>query len=247
MAKIGRFRSFDGEVLEYAYRKGRKPVIVFLPALGFDWTYWKKSLDYFNEKGHGVVALTLRGHSPARTRLSGIRMNDHLEDLKSLLSELKIRSPVLVGASLGGAVAASYKAESRISICINTPFNIRQLRLYVRVLAFLCKPLVWLDWVRRPDQPHLDFSRSRLTNNIIMMVKGILKFNSYGVYLNYLGLKNSVPLKPEGCITIYSNKDEALKIAPKADYIIDGNHNCAISNSQQINALLERIIGSRKH
>lgn len=248
MANIGRFRSFDGEVLEYFYCKGTKAPIVFLPALGFDWTYWKKSLDYFYGKGYGVLALTLRGHSQARAHMRSISIRDHLDDLKSLLSELKIKAPVLVGVSLGGMVVANYKAENRkcVCICINTPFDIaRQLRFYIKLLAVLCRPLVELDWLQRPNQPYLDFSESRITNNIIMMFKGILKFNSYGIYLNYLCLKSSKPLKPEGCIVICSNKDEALKITAKADYVIDGNHNCVISRSHHVNALLERIINER--
>lgn len=217
--------------------------------MGFDWTYWKKSLDYFNEKGHGVLALTLRGHSPARTLVRGISMEDHLKDLKSILYELKIRNPVLVGASLGGAVVASYKTENKkgICICINTPFDIeRQFRSYIKVLVWLCTPLIKLDFFQRPGMPRLDFSRSRITNNIVMIMKGIFEFNSYGMYLNYLCLKNSVPLKPAGCIVICSNKDEALKITPKADYVIDGNHNCVISRSQHVNALLERIISAKR-
>ncbi|HLD97656.1 MAG TPA: alpha/beta hydrolase [Candidatus Nanoarchaeia archaeon] len=246
--EVKSFRSFDGTVLDYVYLKGRNPVIVFVPAMGFDWTYWKRSLEYFSEKGHGVLALTLRGHSRARTQLRRISMEDHLKDLKSVLSELKIMHPVLVGASLGGAVAAAYKAENKksVCICINTPFDSkRQLRSYIKVLVWLCTPIVRLDFFPRPTLPRLDFSSSRITNNIILILKGILKFNSYGIYLNYLCLKKSVPVKPTGCIVICSNKDEAVKITPKADYIIAGNHNCVISKSQQINALLERVINIR--
>ncbi len=246
--EVKRFRSFDGTALDYVYLKGKNPVVVFLHALGFDWTYWKKSLDYFNEKGHGVLALTLRGHSQARTQLRSISIDDHLKDLNSILSELKIMNPVLVGASLGGAVAAAYRTANKkcVCICINTPFDIkRQLRSYIKLLVWLCTPLIRLDFFPRPAMPRLDFSRSRLTNNIIMTLNGIFKYNSYGIYLNYLCFKDSEPVKPAGCIVICSNKDEALKIMPKADYIIKGNHNCVIYNSQQINALLERIISAR--
>ena len=239
------FESFDGEVIDYLYMKGSKQTLVFLPALGFDWTYWNKSIRYFQSKGHGILAVTLRGHAAGRTRLKNIKISDHVNDLKLLCSRLNIKKPVLIGASLGGVVAAQFKLEegARECICINTPFDgVKSLQVYIPVLVFLSKPLLLLDRFKRNDSSTTDFSKSLITNNIIMILKALTKFNSYGMYLNYLCLNGMRPVAPKGCIAVSSRNDEALKAPRKADYFIAGNHNCAISNSEAVNRLLGKII-----
>ena len=239
------FESFDGQVIEYVYMKGSKQTLIFLPALGFDWTYWNKSIRYFQSKGYGILAITLRGHTASRTRLKTIKISDHINDLKLLCSRLNIRKPVLIGASLGGVVAAQFKLEegARGCICINTPFDgVKSIQAYIPVLVFLSQPLILLDRFKRNDSSTTDFSRSSITNNIVMILKAMTKFNSYGMYLNYLCLKNMKPVLPKGCFAVSSRNDEALKAPRKADYFIAGNHNCAISNSEAVNRLLEKII-----
>ena len=247
MACVGVLK-VDGEALEYFYRKGRGQTIVFIPALGFDWTYWGKSVGYFARKGYGVLALTLRGHSSSRTRLKAISIGDHVMDVKLLLLKLGITKPFFVGASLGGVVAAALHAGNKSirCVCVNAPvyFN-REIRFSVRLLVFLLMPIVWLDWLTRPGWLRFDFSRSRLTNNVAMALKGALKFNTYGFYLNYACLKNSRPLEFKGCITVSSRHDEVFRHVKKSDFIMDGNHNCAVSNSQGINAIIDEILSKK--
>lgn len=235
------FRSFDGESVAYSYFRGKNPTLVFLPALGFDLTYWGRSVAYFRSRGYGVVAITLRGHSRERTRLGRIVLSDHARDVQGILARLKIRRPVIVGASLGGLVAAAYARAwpVRLCICINAPFGGRQsLKGYIRLAAWLFRPMAMLDRVKRV-RSCIDFSRCRNTNNIWMFLKSLWKFNSYGLYLNYSSLE---PVnEPKHCLVIRSRNDEVLKPG-RSGITIEGDHNCAVSRADGINSLIERFI-----
>lgn len=238
------FKSFDGKVIDYVYFQGRGPALVFFPALGFDYTYWSRSIQHFHSKGWAVLGITLRGQSTSRYWKKAIFMQDHLKDVKALLSQLKIKGAILVGASFGGVVAAYIAQQVRVKkcVCINTPFEgTRDIRFYVRLLAFLSSPLAFLDFFNR-GKACIDFSKSKITNNIIMMLKAIFKFNSYGIFLNYACLLAN-PVSPSGCIIVRSRNDEAVAQGGKADYVINGNHNCAISRPDEINSIIEKVTG----
>lgn len=236
------FRSFDGELIEYEHRKGRKRALVFLPALGFDATYWGRQIGYFSSRGFGVVAIRLRGCNPSRTGLRNIALEDHVRDVQLLLKGLHVARPVVIGASFGGVVAAACRASFPVKkcICINTPFICsRGIRGYIRVAGILLKPLARLDFVKRSFK--IDFGNARNTNNIWLFFKAILKFNSWGVYMDYACLVAPRKLPRQGCITIVSVNDEVLLGKLPSDYLVSGNHNCAISSSREVNRIIEKI------
>ncbi len=243
---MAKFRSFDKELIEYTYIRGSKQPLVFLPALGFDWTYWKKSIDYFVSRKHSVVAMTLRGHSPKRTKLKAISLEDHIKDLRGLIKRLKLKNPVFIGASLGGLVAASYSSgyPKRKCICINTPFKpLKEIQhRYVPFLASLVRTVAILtSFIRKKD---FDISKSKVTNSLFLIIKGSFKLDYAGVQLNYNCLKNNKGVRPAGIITISSRDDEVLKHPEKPDFEVNGNHHCPISKAETINKLLEKIINS---
>ncbi len=236
------FRSFDSEVLEYAHFNGRTPTLVFLPALGFDLTYWGRSVAYFRSRGFGVAAITLRGHGRERTKLKRIALSDHVRDVRGILNKLKVRQPVIVGASLGGLVAAAYAKAfpAKLCICINAPFGGRHaLKLYIRLAAWLFMPWIMLDRVKRVPSG-IDFSRCRNTNNLWMFLKSLWKFNSMGLYLTYLSLE-PIALQGKRFLVIRSRNDEVLKKC-REGLLIEGNHNCAVSRADEVNSLIERFI-----
>lgn len=243
---MAKFRSFDKELIEYTYIRGPKQPLIFLPALGFDRTYWKKSIDYFVSRKHGVVAMTLRGHSPKRTKLKAISLEDHIRDLRELIKRLKLKNPVIIGASFGGLVAASYSSRypKGKCICINTPFKpLKEIqRWYVPLLALAARTIAILTSpIRKRD---FDISRSRVTNSLFLIIKGSFKLDYVGIQLNYNCLKNNRGVGPAGAITISSNNDEILKHPEKPDFEVSGNHHCPISKAETVNKLLEKIINS---
>lgn len=238
------FETPDHEILEYAYNKAGKQTLVFLPALGFDITYWNKNIPYFNRKNYSTLVITLRGHTQTKTALKNITMQHHIQDLHVLLSHLNIKKPILVGASLGGSVAAAYfqryKHEVTKCICINTPFSIDDIRSYIRWFVELGKPLVYLDRFSRKSTR--DFSKSRFTHNILLSLQYIRQFHILGFYLNYLCVKYMGVLSRKGIVVIDSKHDEVLEKRDGADYMLHTNHAAAISKAEEVNELIEKII-----
>ncbi|MFH1181547.1 MAG: alpha/beta hydrolase [Candidatus Woesearchaeota archaeon] len=240
---LGNYRSFDGEEISYLFLKGKK-TIIFLHPLGTDWTYWKKTVAYFAKKGYGAVVPTLRGHSPERTKLKHISVEDHVRDIELLEEKLKLKNPVIIGCSIGGAIAAAYhtKHPAARCICINTPFDSapKAIWLYFDIYAFLFMPIAMLlSLFKRRD---FDFSRSKITNAVLLTFKTALKLHYRGVYLNYFWLRKLKGVKDSGVVKLVSRQDEVITPHYEPDYEIDGNHNCVISESNVVNPLLLKII-----
>lgn len=231
-------------MVEYQYLPGGKQTIVFLPALGFDYTYWKKSSSYFNAKGYATLAVTLRGHAAVRTTLRHISLQDHVQDLQEIVSFLQIKNPVVVGASLGGSVAATYNRtypnQIEKCICINTPFTINDIYTYIRLGIEIIHPIVFLDYMTRTSTTN--FSTSKHTNYFLMSLQYILKFNTFGLYLNYLCVKRMGTISHQGAVTIDVTDDEVIKKRAEHDFRIEGNHNVVISRNEAVNMLIEKII-----
>jgi pimeloyl-ACP methyl ester carboxylesterase len=237
------FTSFDGQVIPYQ-RYGGKKTIIFLHALATDWTYWKKPVAFFTRRGYGAVIPTLRGHSFERTRLKRITAEDHVKDIEVLISKLKLHNPVIVGASLGGAIAAAYcnKHPSAKCICINTPFDSapNAIWLYFGLAEFLFRPIsVLLNLFKRRN---FDYSESNITNAVLLHFKTALTLDYKGIYLNYHWLRQLKGVKDSGVVKIVSKQDEVLTPHVTPDFEIDGNHHCVLSEPEVVNPLLLKII-----
>jgi pimeloyl-ACP methyl ester carboxylesterase len=78
------------------------------------WEYWIK---WFGERGRSVTALSLRGHgkSDGREALHDFGLQDYLEDVIATARDIAAESygqrPILVGHSMGGAIAQLAIAE----------------------------------------------------------------------------------------------------------------------------------------
>lgn len=245
---ITQFKTSDGEIIEYQYNKFGKQTIIFLPALGFDYTYWGKTVSYFNQRDYSTLVVTLRGHTKLKTALKEITMQHHINDLHGVVSYVKIKKPILVGASLGGSITASYfqtyREEVEKCICINTPFSINDIRPYIKWFVVLCKPLVFFDIFTRKRT--YDFSKSRFTHNIVLGLHYARQFHLFGFYLNYLCVKTMGQLSRDGIIVIDSTRDEVIKKRKGANYVIPGNHAVVISKPSEVNQLIEKIISEEK-
>jgi pimeloyl-ACP methyl ester carboxylesterase len=70
------------------------------------WCWEEHFLPYFAERGHDCHAVSLRGHggSSGRDRLHDLTLDDYVADVVEAMSQID-GTPVLVGHSMGGAVA----------------------------------------------------------------------------------------------------------------------------------------------
>ena len=103
-------KSFDGTRIYYDYHVGTPPTLVFLHGVGGNWTVWKKEIKFFQNKGYSTLALDLRGHglSDAPKPFNKYQMPHFSQDIYGILNKEGITDFVLIGHSLGGAVAINY-------------------------------------------------------------------------------------------------------------------------------------------
>ncbi|HWF27877.1 MAG TPA: alpha/beta fold hydrolase, partial [Mycobacterium sp.] len=87
----------------------KAPVLFVHGAWHGAWCWDEHFLDFFAEKGHPSLAVSLRGHgkSPAPKPMQFCSMADLVDDVDSVARSLP-RRPVVVGHSMGGFVVQKY-------------------------------------------------------------------------------------------------------------------------------------------
>ncbi len=93
------------------YRTGdEKPPVVFLHGLADNGLCWSR-LALYLEPDYDVVLVDLRGHGLSEAPEMGYSLADHALDVVTLIEELQLVDPVLIGHSLGADIAANIAAE----------------------------------------------------------------------------------------------------------------------------------------
>lgn len=86
---------------------------------GASWM-WEMYIEYLGEQGWETYALDLRGHGKSGGTVAGATMEDYVADVHAAIIDNGIRSPIIIGHSMGGLVVlmygASYGAKAVVSI-----------------------------------------------------------------------------------------------------------------------------------
>ncbi|MFQ5472860.1 MAG: alpha/beta fold hydrolase, partial [Dehalococcoidia bacterium] len=100
------FRStrINGVNLRYVEAGTGDPAILFVHGWTCNLTDWRFQLEEF-AKGHRVVALDLRGHGKSDKPDQDYTIDGFADDVVALIEELGLDRPVIVGHSMGGAIA----------------------------------------------------------------------------------------------------------------------------------------------
>jgi pimeloyl-ACP methyl ester carboxylesterase len=123
--------------------------LVLIHGLGVSRAIWSEVRDRFGP-GYRVVALDLRGagatEEVAQRELS---LETWADDLRALLEELGIERPVLVGHSLGAAVALKYALQwpVRALVLMGADANLSHLAPRMRAAAELIEEVGLEEWV----------------------------------------------------------------------------------------------------
>lgn len=83
--------------------------LMLVHGVGMDWRVWQAVARRFVPRFH-VYMVDLRGHGESGKPRSGYALRDYAADIEDVLVALGLRDVVLVGSSLGGAVAAVVEA-----------------------------------------------------------------------------------------------------------------------------------------
>ncbi len=72
---------------------------------------WSMYVPYLSKKGFDVYALDLRGHGGSEGELSGVTMQNYVEDVQQVVEENNLKNSIVIGHSMGGLVALMYGAQ----------------------------------------------------------------------------------------------------------------------------------------
>lgn len=100
----------DSVWLHFEEAPGGAPALVFVHGLGCDLSFLAPQFGVF-AGGHRVVALDLRGHGHSDKPQQDYTIPAFADDLAWILRELALERPVVVGHSMGGAIALELAAE----------------------------------------------------------------------------------------------------------------------------------------
>jgi pimeloyl-ACP methyl ester carboxylesterase len=84
--------------------------LVLIHGIALDSRSWRDLPEFLGKK-YTVLTYDLRGHGQSFAPATGYSYRDHVNDLKSLLSELGYQKITLVGHSMGGAIAVKYALQ----------------------------------------------------------------------------------------------------------------------------------------
>ena len=102
-----RFAARDGVLLAYTDSGSGEPPLLFVHGWCCDHTYWREQTPLF-ARGHRVVAVDLRGHGASDKPAQAYTMRAFVDDLVWLSGRLGLERPVVVGHSMGGAIATLF-------------------------------------------------------------------------------------------------------------------------------------------
>ena len=101
------------EVLEYP-----RALVLVHGSWGAGWM-WNVYVEFFVSKGWQVVTLDLRGHGKSGGTVEGALMGNYVDDIHTVVDELELEGPVIIGHSMGGLIALMYGAEHLTSAVIS--------------------------------------------------------------------------------------------------------------------------------
>ena len=93
--------------------------IIFLHGFPYDHTMWKAQIDELSEK-YFCVTYDIRGLGESPVRDGQFTMESFVDDLETIIDELKLDKPVLCGLSMGGYIGlrAMERMENKFSAVI---------------------------------------------------------------------------------------------------------------------------------
>jgi pimeloyl-ACP methyl ester carboxylesterase len=153
--------------------------LVLIHGLGASRALWSDVRDRFGP-GYRVVAVDLRGAGE-------LTLATWAEDIRSLVTELGIERPVLVGHSLGAAIALKYALQwpVRALVLMGADANLSHLAPRMRTAVELIERLGLEEWVDAHWSKNTPFAAASLERSPVMLerYRAMLLANDAGDYM----------------------------------------------------------------
>jgi 3-oxoadipate enol-lactonase len=100
-----KFANIDGLTIHYSDNGQRdRPVLVFANSLGTDFRIWNQVAAGFGRRFR-TICYDKRGHGLSDAPIGPYSLQDHVDDLQALLTQLGVDTAALAGVSVGGMIA----------------------------------------------------------------------------------------------------------------------------------------------
>ena len=180
---------------------GEGQPIIFLHGWPFDHQMFEYQYNYFLPRGYRVIGIDFRGFGDSDLELDDYGYDTLADDVKVVLEELQIEEAILVGFSMGGAVASRYMARHK-------EFGIKKLILISAAAPQFAKKHGYSTGIKKSeitamieqiqlDRPKLiqDFIKKLFHEKTYVSYKDWLtslavKASSYGMILSILAMLN---------------------------------------------------------
>ena len=103
--------------------KGKRtlPPLLFIHGAWHGAWCWKPLMNYLSEEGFTSYAFDLPGHGKRQSEgVIGLGIMDYVAEVKSVINELPLTKPILIGHSMGGIIAQKFleKNEARALVLV---------------------------------------------------------------------------------------------------------------------------------
>ena len=162
--------------------------IVFLHGWLFDHQMFEYQYNYFLPRGYRVIGIDFRGFGESDLVIVDYGYDTFADDVKRVLEELHIKEAILVGFSMGGAVAARYMAR-------HEGFGIKKLILISATAPQFAKKPAYLTGIKKAELTsmieQIQINRPKMIQEFIKKLFHEKIYVSYKDWLTGLALKAS--------------------------------------------------------
>jgi pimeloyl-ACP methyl ester carboxylesterase len=164
--------SFDGSQIFYKTKKQKGPWLVLIHGGSGSSNSWSFQIPYFLDHGYSLIIPDMRGHGlSARGKgLDFFKIDNFVNDLKTILDNEGVNQAVLIGHSLGSQIIQRfdqlYPDRVKGQVLISTKFAEGRSRLLLLLVNTLMRFIFSISPAGRPNRNYTNYKNFRNTADL---------------------------------------------------------------------------------